>query len=89
MKYATYIALIGCASSLKIQKQPECSYHKSEDGLTCDKVVASCIASTPVPIMEKCPDREEASGRAPAAPKVEVVVPKGETLAQLNPVCEW
>jgi hypothetical protein len=68
MKYTTYLALIGAASSIKVS-QPECSYHKSEDGSSCDKIQVPCTQSTPVPIMEKCADRELASGRLESAPK--------------------
>jgi hypothetical protein len=46
MKYTTYLALIGSATSMKMSDihstedpdHPECEYHKSDDGLECVKI---------------------------------------------------
>ena len=57
MKYTTYLALIGSAASIKIAEKPECEYHKSEDGLSCDQIQSPCVVNYPAPILEKCPPR--------------------------------
>jgi hypothetical protein len=57
MKYTTYLALIGSAASVKIAEMPECEYHKSEDGLSCDKIQSPCVVNYPAPILEKCAPR--------------------------------
>ena len=75
MKYLSLIALIATASAIKIEGAFDCEYHLSEDGESCIKVNSPCNDMTPVPILEKCPARQNASSRSatpPPAPKVEL-----------------
>ena len=48
---------------------PVCSYQKSEDGSSCDKVVVPCQESGEVPPLKGCPKRSIDSSRNAEAPK--------------------
>lgn len=49
---------------------PVCSYQKSEDGTSCDKVITPCQESGEVPPLNGCPSRGVESSRKAEAPKV-------------------
>merc|ERR1711916_269190 len=54
---------------------PVCTYHKSEDGTSCDKVVVPCQESGEVPQLKGCPAREVTSSRKAEAPVVKKEAP--------------
>ena len=75
MKFIAIFALAATTSAVKIEGPvapfgllPECEYHLSEDGLTCEKIKAECNDTTAVPILEKCAKRANASSRTDEAP---------------------
>ena len=75
MKFFALVAFVATASAIKIDASnapfgliPECEYHLSEDGLTCEKVKNECNATTAVPVLEKCAKRANASSRTDSPP---------------------
>ena len=75
MKFFALVALAASTSAMKIDALnapfgllPECEYHLSEDGLTCEKIKAECNATTEVPVLEKCAKRQNASSRTDSPP---------------------
>jgi hypothetical protein len=65
---------------------PVCSYQKSEDGSSCDKVVVPCQESGEVPPLKGCPKRSIDSSRNAEAPKA--VKPVVEAPVAEAPVAE-
>merc|ERR1711998_399303 len=52
---------------------PVCSYQKSEDGTSCDKVVVPCQENGEVQTLKSCPARSGVSSRAAEPPVVKKV----------------
>ena len=78
MKFIALFAIVATTSAVKIDSpfglKPECEYMKSEDGLSCITIMQNCVASTAVPVMEKCPDRQGPQERTDVAPKTPEII---------------